>query len=103
MSVPVMIHLPIETFKTLERLAESKHMHMRDMIVAALERSVQPRPVITKSGHVAAPAGNTRGTRRIDAEGWQEIRRLRSAGWTVAELAVRYKVSSSTIYKGMSR
>ncbi|QMU97988.1 hypothetical protein FVO59_12830 [Microbacterium esteraromaticum] len=102
MTVPVMIHLPIETFKALERVADRKGIAMRDLIVAGLMRSTQPRPQRT-SGQVpsSTPGGGSarRHYRRLDAAEWRELRQLRAAGWSVPELAVKYGCSSSIIYR----
>lgn len=104
MTVPVMIHLPAETFLALETIAKRKGISMREMIVAGLERSVQPKP-LRAAGQIPAPrrAGGTRGWRHLDDAEWAELKRLRAAGWTVAELAVKYGCSSSSIYLRMRR
>jgi len=99
-TIPVMIHLPAETFLVLEAAARRKGMPMRDLIVAWLMRSTQPRPHRGAAGQIASstPGGGKRGYRRLDAAEWAELRRLRTAGWSVPELAVKYGCSSSVIY-----
>lgn len=101
MSIPVMIHLPAETFKALEVAAERRGVSMRELIVAGLTRSMQPRPIRGAAGQIASstPGGGERGYRRLDAEEWAELRSLRACGWSVPELAVKYGCSSSIIYK----
>lgn len=99
MTVPVMIQIPIDTFKALEKISDRKGVSMRDLIVAGLVRSTQPRPERV-AGQIASAtrAGGSRGYRRLDDAEWTELKRLRSLGWTVPELAVRYGCSSSSIY-----
>jgi len=99
MTVPVMIHLPAETFKQLEAIAARKGVSMRDLIVAGLVRSTTPRPR-RAAGQIpsATRGGGTRGYRRLDDAEWAELKRMRAAGWTVPELAVHYGCSSSSIY-----
>lgn len=99
MTVPVMIHLPGETFKALEAIAQRKGVRMSDLIVAGLMRSTQPRPQ-RAAGQIPSttPGGGRRGYRRLDDAEWAECKRLRAAGWTVPELAVKYGCSSSSIY-----
>lgn len=101
MSIPVMIHLPAATFKALEATAQRKGIPMRDLIVAGLMRATQPRPVRGAAGQIASstPGGGQRGYRRLTADEWAELERLRAADWSVPELAVKYGCSSSIIYK----
>lgn len=102
MTVPVMIHLPADTFRALETISQRKGMTMRDLIVAGLVRSTQPRAVRGAAGQIpsSTPSGSgKRGWRHLDSAEWRELRTLRGAGWTVPELAVKYGCSSSSIYK----
>jgi transcriptional regulator of acetoin/glycerol metabolism len=98
--VPVMIHLDGDTFRRLERIAERKGVRMADMIAAGLARSVTPKPQV-KGGQVPAPVRDDgmRGYRRLTAEEWAELDRLRAEDWRVRNLAARFGISSSTIYQ----
>lgn len=91
--IPVTIHLSLPTFNRLEALARSHGMSMRELIAAGLEQ--KPR------GRVAGniPTANRSGNRWLSADEWQELYRLRAAGWTVPQLAVKFGCASSTIYK----
>lgn len=103
MTVPVMIHLPAETFQRLEAIAQRKGVTMRDLIVAGLMRSTQPRPVRSRgqipSSTPSATGDKGRGYRRLTADEWHELHQLYAAGWSPAELAVKFGCSSSIIYK----
>ncbi|WP_292697707.1 hypothetical protein, partial [Microbacterium sp. 69-10] len=71
-TIPVMIHLPAETFLALEAAAHRKGIQMRELIVAGLMRATQPRPVRGAAGQIASttPGGGKRGYRKLNAEEW---------------------------------
>lgn len=96
MTVPVMIHLKGETFIKLEEIARRKGVRMDDMIAAGLDRSVQPAPRFRNGNVLSAADGG--GHRRLTAEEWAELDRLRALGYRVRNLAIQFGISSSTIY-----
>lgn len=95
--IPVTINLTPDTFNRLERVAADKGMRLRDLIAAGLE----PKPIAPVAGYVAAPKRSGY-IQLTDAE-WAEIKRLRAAKWSVPQLAVRFRCSSSTIYKRLQK
>lgn len=102
--IPVLIHLDAHTFRIIEASAKAKGVSMRTLIQTGLQRSIQRKPQHRAGQIPAAPrAGGVRGYHRLDDADWAELKRLRGLGWTVAELAVRYGCSSSTIYYRLRR
>lgn len=102
--IPVMIHLPAATFKALEAAADRQAVTMRELIVSGLVRATQPRPTRTSGQVPSTTKGSAAGHyRRLDADEWAELKRLRTLKWTVPELAVKYGCSSSAIYYRLRR
>lgn len=95
--IPVTINLPPATFNRLERIANSRGISMRELIVAGLE----PKPITKVTGSIPSP--RTNGYTHLTDEQWAEILRLRAARWTVPQLAVKFGCSSSTIYKRLQK
>ncbi len=95
--IPVTIHLTPETFNRLEQAATERGMRLRDLIAAGLE----PRPIAPVSGYVPAP--KRAGFIQLTDAQWEEILRLRAARWSVPQLAVKFRCSSSTIYKRLQK
>lgn len=95
--IPVTINLPPATFNRLEKIAAARGVTMRDLIAASLEPRSKPKV----TGNVAS--SRTDGYSHLTDDEWEEILRLRAAKWTVAQIAVRFGCSSSTIYKHLQR
>ncbi|MBE7953599.1 helix-turn-helix domain-containing protein [Microbacterium sp. R1] len=95
--IPVTINLPPATFNRLEKIAATRGISMRELIVAGLE----PKPITKVTGSI--PSAHPNGYTQLSDDQWAEILRLRAAKWTVPQLAVKFGCSSSTIYKRLQK
>lgn len=98
--IPVHIELRPEAFLKLEKIAAGKGVTMRSLIVAHIERSLQPREHHTPAARRSrgkVKEGGKRPWVRLTPEQQRELVELTRMGWSLSELAHRYGCSTATI------
>jgi hypothetical protein len=86
--IPVTIHLDIETFKRLERIADRRETNMRSLIVGHLRAS------LGETTHVPTSRGAKRGVAADVIDEWERAAR---SGVTNTAIAERWGVSKALV------
>lgn len=86
--IPVMIHLDVETFRRLERIAERRDTTLRSLIVGHL------RAGLGNTEHVPTSRGQRRGVGSDVIDEWERAAR---SGVTNTAIAERWGVSKALV------